>query len=272
MNRDDTSLTNKMIQGIHYSVSGNGSNTVVLLRGLGRWSEHWLGFESLLASKGLRVITIDNRGFGESKDVKIDRHSRMDEFADDVALIISKEAPSGAHVIGVSLGGMIALSLAAMKPQLVKSLVIVNSSVAGADVNRISTRAILAIISVIIGSKKGYERLAGILLGATSSAEKKSKMASAWAAIDSRKRPLFGHVWAQLMAARSFHGLVEMASVRCPVIVIKSEGDLFVDPANSDFIHGTLKGSTMIKHPTAGHELAFDDPEWFADIIVNVAK
>jgi 3-oxoadipate enol-lactonase len=259
----------RSIDGIHYRVLGNGKKTVVLLRGLGRWSEHWLGFENFLAGKGIRVVAIDNRGFGKSSGVKIERHQRIDEFAEDVAHIIAKESPSGAHIIGVSLGGMIALSLAAMKPQLVSSLMLVNSSVAAAKLSRISGRAIVAIGAILVGSKHGYERLAKILLGPETDSDKTAKMAGAWAAIDANSKPAFSNFWAQMMAARRFFGVFEMAAITCPVTVIKSEKDLLADPGNSEFIHKHVKGSVILNHATAGHELVFDDPEWLASAILN---
>jgi 3-oxoadipate enol-lactonase len=261
--------SDKSIEGVHYRVLGSGAKTVVLLRGLGRWSEHWLGFENFLAGKGIRVITIDNRGFGKSSAVKISRHQNIDEFADDVAHIISKEAPAGAHILGVSLGGMIALSLAAMKPQLVSSLMLVNSSVASSKLSRISGGAMFAIASVLVGSKQGYGRLAKILLAPDAPGERRSKMASEWATIDAATKPVFSHFWAQLMAANKFNGVVEMAAITCPVTVVKSEKDLFVDPANSEFIHKHVKGSVILNHSSAGHELVFDDPEWLANAILK---
>lgn len=268
-NKAPENLSHKSMDGVHYRVIGDGKKTVVLLRGLGRWSEHWLGFENFLATKGIRVIAIDNRGFGRSSSIKINCHQNIDEFADDVALIIAKEAPAGAHIIGVSLGGMIALSVAAMKPQLVASLMLVNSSVAAAKLSRISRRGLVAIGSILVGSKHGYERLAKILLGPETTSDKTSKMAGAWAAIDAVSKPAVTNVWAQLMAARKFAGISEMAAVGCPVTVVKSENDLFVNPANSEFIHKHVKGSVILNHATAGHELVYDDPEWLASAILK---
>jgi pimeloyl-ACP methyl ester carboxylesterase len=60
-------------------------------------------------------------------------------------------------------------------------------------------------------------------------------------------------------------------TVKCPVTVVRSSGDLFVDPANSDFIHRQIKGSSLLSHPTAGHELAFEDPDWLSSMIQNFA-
>ena len=262
-------IDKKNIDGVFYSVCGSGAKTIVLLRGLGRWSEHWLGFEHRLASRGYRVITIDNRGFGLSSGMKLGGCLRMDEMADDVAMILSRESPGGAHVIGVSLGGMIGLSLAAMKPQFVRSLMIVNSSVSGSKLSRLSKKGTWAILAVVLGAKKSYESLAKALLGKDTASEKKFELASKWQATDAAAKPKLANICLQLMAAKNFSGLTEMAAIRCPVTVVKCEGDLFVDPKNSDFIQKHIKNAELMIHPTAGHEVAFDDPEWFAQVIAK---
>lgn len=273
MNHSETQqkqdFATRSIHGVSYNVYGSGSTTVVLLRGLGRWSDHWLGFEKVLVAKGLRVISVDNRGFGKSQMPKPEKNLRLDMLADDVALIIAKEAPNGAHVVGVSLGGMIGLALAAHRPQLVKSLLVVNSSVASAKLRRLSNNAVSALASVTLRAKRGYQKLAQCLLGDAVNQELIQKLAKEWSAIDQDTKPQLGMVWSQLMAAKKFGGDVEMASIKCPVTIVKSEKDLFVDPANSDYIHKNIRGSTIVRHPTAGHELAFEDPSWFADVITK---
>lgn len=262
-------IEHRALDGIYYAVRGAGSKTVVLLRGLGRWSDHWMGFEDVLAKEGCRVITVDNRGFGKSGAVTLAGSLSIDQLAEDVAMIIAKEAPGGAHIVGVSLGGMIGLSLAALKPQFVLSLMIVNSSVSSAKMPRLTKKGLLALASVVARSKKGYETLAEALLAPSSSPEKKMKLAKSWQLTDAAQKPKLSHVWAQLMAARKFSGLPEMAAARCPVTIVKCAGDLFVDPKNSEFIQKNIRNAELVIHPTAGHELAFDDPEWFKKAIMK---
>jgi len=259
----------KSCNGIYYFVQGSGLTTVVLLRGLGRWSEHWLGFEGLLVSRGLRVITIDGRGFGKSRQTKISSKMTMVDLADDVAQVLTKESPAGAHLVGLSLGGMVAISLAAMNPQLVRSLMIVNSSVSASGMKRLTRRALVSIIKVICRTKYSYQALTEAVLSAHTTAAKKNAMAEAWSDIDGRHKIPLAQLWHQIIIARQFNGSMEMASLRCPVTVIRCAADRFVDPSNSDFIHRNIKGSQLISHPTAGHELAVDDPEWFANVIIN---
>ena len=258
----------RTLNGVGYRVTGSGNKSIVLLRGLARWSDHWLGFDNMLADRGFKVIVIDNRGFGLSVGLPVN-NLKISQMAEDVAGVITKEAPGGAHVIGVSLGGMIGICLAAMKPQLLKSLMIINSSVAASKMTRLSRRAIFAIGWVLTRSRKGHGKLADVILGHETSALRKAEFAEKWQKIDFQSKVKVAHLWAQLAAAKKFSGLSEMAAIRCPVMVIKGEKDYFVDPKNSDFIQKSIKNAEIVVHPLAGHEIAFDDPEWMIKKIME---
>ncbi len=268
---ESVSMCQRQVRGVSYKVMGDGPLSILLLRGLGRWSDHWLGFDRRLAEAGFRVISLDNRGFGLSRDSILPKNIAIQDLAEDVAAIASKEAPQGALIVGLSLGGMIALSLASTRPQLVRGLMIINSSVSGANLKRISGRAISVLASALLGFKNSYVNLASVLLSSGSSPERRQELALRWSEIDQNAKPDPWRIMRQLITAKQFNGLAELASVKCPVTVIRSEGDLFVDPANSDFIHRQIKGSSLISHPTAGHELAFEDPDWLFSAIKKFA-
>ena len=263
---DDCDVTETKENGIYYRVSGSGK-TVVLLRGLARWSEHWLDFDKTLVDQGFRVITIDNRGFGLSAAVSSPGALSIHDLADDVAQVISRESPAGAHIVALSLGAMIGLTVAATRPQLVRSLMMVNSSVGSSGLPRISKRALLVILQVLLTGKRGYGSLAKLLLSAGTSPGKREKLATAWAAIDAKTKVSARQLWRQLKAARAFSGSVELSAVQCPVTVVRCDGDEFVDPRNSNYIHKMITHSKLVVHSSAGHELAVDDPDWFAERI-----
>lgn len=261
-------ISERTANGIGYRVSGSGDKVIVLLRGLARWSDHWLGFDEALASHGYKVIAIDNRGFGRSASLSV-KNLNIAQMAEDVAGVITKEAPAGAHVVGVSLGGMIAICLASLKPQLVRSLMIVNSSVASSRLSRISRRALLSVGSLLIRSNKGHAKLANTLMGKETPPSRKAELAEGWKKIDFNAVVKLRQLWSQLMAARKFSGHIEMAAIRCPVSVIKGGADAFVDPQNSDFIQKSIRGAQLIVHPSAGHEIVFEDPEWMTKKIME---
>jgi pimeloyl-ACP methyl ester carboxylesterase len=127
-----------------YETFGDPSDpTALLIMGLGTQMVAW--HEDLcleLASRGLHVVRFDNRDIGHSTHMggrppTIPQLLRRDkraasytlaDMAEDTAILLSKLELSPAHVIGASMGGMIAQTLAARHPQQVRSLVSIMSN------------------------------------------------------------------------------------------------------------------------------------------------
>ena len=111
---------------------------VVLIAGLGLQQVSWpLDFIEGLTAAGLRVITLDNRDIGRSTHLSHQAppprwrllcgllptgHYLLRDMAQDVALLLEHLHITQAHVVGMSMGGMIAQSLAALYPSQVRSL------------------------------------------------------------------------------------------------------------------------------------------------------
>jgi pimeloyl-ACP methyl ester carboxylesterase len=108
---------------VHFESRGSGE-PVVFIHGLGSSGRDW-EHQADHFSSSHRVVTYDARGHGDSE--KPPGPYSMKLFALDAkALLEHLEIPS-AHIIGISMGGMIAFQLAVDKPSAVRSLVIVNS-------------------------------------------------------------------------------------------------------------------------------------------------
>ena len=134
---------------LRYEVRGEpGAPALLLIMGLGMpaamWPEEFL--EALLG-RGFRVITFDNRDSGRSTrlrdaprpnvavamtrallGLKVEAPYTLTDMALDAAAVLDAAGVERAHVVGVSMGGMIAQVLAALQPQRVLSLTSVMSS------------------------------------------------------------------------------------------------------------------------------------------------
>jgi pimeloyl-ACP methyl ester carboxylesterase len=127
-----------------YETFGDPSDpTALLIMGLGTqmlgWQEDLCG---QLAAKGLHVVRFDNRDIGRSTHLsappptvgQLLRRSRragsytLADMAQDAAALLAELELSPAHVVGASMGGMIAQTLAARHPQSVRSLVSIMSN------------------------------------------------------------------------------------------------------------------------------------------------
>jgi len=127
-----------------YETFGAPSNpTALLIMGLGTQMVAWPeDFCNELADRGLHVVRFDNRDIGRSTHVSgrppstgelLRRSGRaarytLADMADDSAGLLSVLELAPAHIIGASMGGMIAQTLAARHPQAVRSLVSIMSS------------------------------------------------------------------------------------------------------------------------------------------------
>jgi len=105
---------------MYYEVNGKGI-PLVLIMGLRRNLEWWYCQIPEL-SQHFRVIAFDNRGAGRSDKPEMEYSIRL--FADDAASLMNALEISGAHVLGVSMGGYIAQELALAYPDKVKSLIL----------------------------------------------------------------------------------------------------------------------------------------------------
>jgi pimeloyl-ACP methyl ester carboxylesterase len=108
---------------LYYEMHGEGQ-PVLLIHGLGSSTRDWDLQVPALAAQ-FKVITFDVRGHARSEKPKQPYSVKL--FADDTAALIRALDLAPVHVVGISMGGMIAFQLAVDSPELVRSLVIFNS-------------------------------------------------------------------------------------------------------------------------------------------------
>ncbi|MEU8385604.1 alpha/beta hydrolase [Streptosporangium sp. NPDC048865] len=125
---------------IAYETFGSpGARPLLLITGLGCQMIQWDGrFCALLADRGYHVVRFDNRDSGESTHLNeagtpaLDGSGEipylLEDMADDAAGLLDALGWDTAHVVGLSMGGMIAQSLAIRHPDRVRSLTSIMST------------------------------------------------------------------------------------------------------------------------------------------------
>lgn len=112
---------------VFYEVHGQGM-PLVLIGGLGTDITPYAGIIDWLAQR-FQVLAFDNRGAGRTD--KPDAPYTIGLMADDTAGLMGALSIERAHVVGISMGGRIALELALRHPGRVAKLVLVSTSAAG---------------------------------------------------------------------------------------------------------------------------------------------
>jgi 3-oxoadipate enol-lactonase len=107
---------------LHYDVSGRrGGEAVLMIQGLGADSRGW-ALQRRAIGKHHRVIVFDNRGVGRSGKPPGDYD--LTQMADDALTVLDAAGYDTAHVMGASMGGVIAQIIAVMHPHRVRSLIL----------------------------------------------------------------------------------------------------------------------------------------------------
>lgn len=143
---------------IHYMVEGDG-DPVLLLPGLGLSSVTWAQVGDRLSST-YRVIYADPRGSGESDAPDVPYTGEL--LAADMTAVLDAAGAQKAHVVGMSMGGMIAQHLALEHPDRVRSLTLITTYAAPDTLARgMLDAALQNLLPLLTGGKaesSGYRR------------------------------------------------------------------------------------------------------------------
>lgn len=143
----------------HETFGDPGARPLLLIMGLGGPMNWWDDeFCEGLAGVGFHIIRYDNRDCGRSTRMQgrispVQAYLRrsspysLTDLADDAAGLLDRLGLPSAHVVGTSMGGMIAQALAIGHPAKVRSLTSIMSSTGGRFVGRPSPRAVAALLS-----------------------------------------------------------------------------------------------------------------------------
>jgi len=243
---------------LFYESTGEGA-PVLFLHGLGSGTRDW-EWQVPYFARFYRVITVDARGHGQS-DKPAEPYS-VPLFAADIVAFIRALNVAPVHLVGISMGGMIALQIGADAPELLKSLVVVNSNPA----LRIQTpkEKLMLWQRLLIVQVLGMRRM-GVFLGKRlfpqpEQADLRQIFADRWAENDKR---------AYLNALR---GLVNwdvtdrLPQITCPVLVVAAEND-YTPLAEKRAYTAKLPRAELVVVPEAHHATPAEKPDAFNEIV-----
>jgi 3-oxoadipate enol-lactonase len=240
---------------INVVASGAGPN-VFCLHGIGSSSAAFGPQMASLASE-MRVLAWDAPGYAASADPELDLD--LSGFADAAAATIRAHVDGPVHLLGVSWGGVIALRLAVRHPELVRSLIIVDSS-RGSGRTPEQAAAMRDRVEELeaIGSTQFADRRAPRLLSGAASAglveTVRSTMASAVR--------LPGYALAAASMATTDLS-PELPSILAPTLVLCGAEDTVTGHAESQAIAGAIPHAVYVQLQGAGHLANQEAPDAF---------
>lgn len=235
----------------------------LLLRGLTRERRHWGPFPEILEARlaEAQASTLDLPGIGT--EAGRPSPARIDRIVDDIRQRWSRgDEPWG--LIGISLGGMVVADWVYRFPADFSRVVMINSSAANlSPPNHRMRLENLPALARSVASRDLETRELGILGLTTTHHGDNRALAREWARYLEEARPRPQVVVAQLVAALRFRAPPKLP---IPSLVLTSDGDRFTASSCSRRLAERF-GSDFFVHPSAGHDLPLDDPEWVAEKI-----
>jgi len=252
---------------IAYERFGDGDRPLVLLlMGVGMRGAAWGEATTRLRDHGYAVVTLDNRGAGDSETPR--RPFTMATMADDAVAVLDALGAERAHVVGASMGGMIAQELALRHPHRVAGLGLVSTSAGLPRLDFIPPGSLGVLLAALVGRRREVtpeQRVRAMLRFIASDAFAEQvdladpRLATMVAAMGDRMSRR-GYLL-QLLAAGSHARWGALGRLRAPTLVQHGERDRVISVAAGRALAARIPGARLETYADAGHVLALQRPE-----------
>ncbi|MGE8218023.1 MAG: alpha/beta fold hydrolase [Stenotrophomonas maltophilia] len=238
--------------------------TVLLIHGLGGDAGFW-GVEQAALSAHFRVLAVDLRGSGQSARTRgaLD----IDDLADDVLAILDHLDVARAHVVGFSMGGVVAQALARRAPQRVERLVLAATFAR----TRPQARLFLQAVGEVYRNGATPRQVFNLVL---------PWLFSEAFFADPRAAPYLDYPedtadeqtpqdWQRLLDAMcAFDGRAQLSAIALPTLVIAGDEDRLATPGDARQLADGIPGATL-SVLRGGHLMNVESPEAFIEQLLR---
>ena len=234
---------------------------LVLVQGLGyaRWG--WEPVVDLLADR-FEVILFDNRGIGAS-EAPPGAYSAA-EMAEDTRRVMDEAGVERAHLLGASLGGMIAQELALETPERVEKLVLVCTTPGGSNSapmpgQTVQLMAEAPTLEPLVALRKFVENALApdppddLVERILARRIETAQPPSAW--------------FSQASAGAAFDAWDRLPQLAVPTLVVHGTADVVVDPANAHLLVERIPDARLELFHGCGHLLFWEQPDRFVGVV-----
>ena len=243
---------------LYYEDTGGSGEPLVFSHGL-LWSGRMFDKQVAALKDRYRCITYDHRGQGQSDVWRVDSVDMETVYADAVALLQAlKAAPC--HFVGLSMGGFVGMRLAARRPELLRSLVLLETSADPEPLENVPRYQRLNLVARWLGLGMVTDKVMPLMFGRTFLEDPaRAGERDEWRR---RLRANRRDIW------RAVNGVIrrqavyeELPRIRTPTLVMVGAEDVATVPAKAERIHGAIAGSRLVRLPRGGHTSTVEEPE-----------
>jgi len=251
---------------IHYDDVGTGPETIVFSHGLLMSGEMFEAQVQALSGR-YRCISYDHRG--QARSEVTESGYDMDSLTSDAAALIRELDAAPCHFAGLSMGGFVGMRLAIRHPELLKSLILMDTSADPEPEQNKGPYRRLALIGRWLGFRPVIKPLMNIMFGQTFLADPKmARVRAKW------RNHLLG--LDRKGTNHAAHGVIDrqgvydqLGHIGTPTLILVGDEDVATVPAKAERMHQAITGSTLVVVPGAGHSASIEQPELVTGAIGN---
>ena len=247
-------MSTEFVDRMAVEIDGAG-DAVLMVHGLGGTSNFWTPV--LPALSRFRTIRPDLPGSGRSH--RVEGALSMDRFVRALMRVCGAAGVERAHVVGHSMGTIIALHLAVLEPRLVRSLALFGPLTAPPDSNRAPLRA--RGVKARSEGEPGMQQIADAIVQAATSTETRSRRPVAVAAVRESLMRQSPEGYARSCEALSDAQAADVAKISCPVLLVTGDEDAVSPPQAVRGIGEKIQGAQVEVLPRCGHWTIYEKPE-----------
>jgi 3-oxoadipate enol-lactonase len=235
------------------------SAPLLLIAGLGQGAWAWRDVVPLLDRD---AITFDNRGTGALNDLPARR--TIDELAEDALA----EVDGPADVVGLSMGGYVAMTIALSRPEAVRSLLLAGTGAGGSD--RVPRPKYVA-DAFTWALRLPYEEYARRTMPYTFAEgwmERNPERFEEILAARLENPTPYSTIDAHAQACYAFYRAgCAVEGIVAPTLVVHGSEDLIVPAENGRMLAARIPGARYVELPGRGHNLPLEEPDTFAELV-----
>jgi 3-oxoadipate enol-lactonase len=249
---------------INYKLEGDGDETIVLVNGLADDLETWVLQMDDLLGAGYRVLRFDNRGIGASSAPPGPYTTKL--FAQDAKALVDELGLTGFHMVGVSMGGMIAQEYALAYPDDLRSVTLACTYAApGPFCSRMF--AMWADLAPKLGVPFVMRDVTLWAFTVPFFEEREDELREFEAEMAQMPQPVDVYL-AQLHSIQTHDTTARLAEIRTPTLVLAGEEDILIPVRLSRRLHEGIPGAAWQTTP-GGHACLWESPEPFNRTVLD---
>jgi pimeloyl-ACP methyl ester carboxylesterase len=262
-------MPNAQLDGrrVFYDEAGEGE-PLLLVQGMSGTRLSWGDpFLAALHKAGFATVAYDHRGVGRSDPIDLAAPLTIADLAEDAAALLDAVGLESAHVLGVSMGGMVAQELALRHPERIRTLTLGCTYAGGPGSALTDAQIVQRLASLFMAGRVGEAMKEGFTYNVSTAYAADPANLETFKRIASELPASLEVLFAQFQAVQGHDTSARLSEIGAPTLVLHGSDDQILPVANAHAIASAIPGARLEILDGVGHLFWWERPERAAELL-----